>query len=112
MGTPLFGEKPNWRVDSEGRKFTGLHGKTKEEMLAIKAKRSPESYKLGSKKETVSYFYRDIEPVRMPTFEIGMCKKCKQYDIELGDGYCVDCYDKAMEKQSHQKRNELLKNGM
>ena len=98
MGAPLFGEKPKWRVDSEGKKFTGLRGKTKEEIQAIKAKRSPESYKLGSKKETVSYFYNDILPVHMPEFEVGACIRCHNYNIELGDGLCISCYDSLCDK--------------
>ena len=35
MGAPLFGEKPKWKLDSEGRKMTGLRGKTKEELRAL-----------------------------------------------------------------------------
>ena len=118
MGAPLFGARAKYKVDAEGKNLTGLRGKTKEELKAIvdrRKERNPDSYKSGSTREGSSYFYNDIVEVRMPTFTIGVCrnnKKCKQYDVELGDGYCIDCYDKAMEKQSNQKRNEILQNGL
>jgi len=98
MGAPLFGEKPKWKLDVEGRKMTGLRGKTKEERKAIQAKRDPASYKTGSTKEGSSYFYNDLVEVRMPEFTSGICRKCNTYTEYLGDGHCVNCFDRIMEK--------------
>jgi len=43
----------------------------------------------------------DYDNVYLPTHTVGVClnvKKCKNgvkppYKVDLGDGYCVDCYD-------------------
>ena len=101
MGAPLFGKKSNYKVDAEGKNLTGLRGKTKEELRAIVEKRKardPESWKTGSTKEGSSYFYNDLQAVTMPEFEIGACIRCHKWDIELGDGLCMTCYDSLCDK--------------
>ena len=91
-------ETPNWKRDADGKYRTGLHGKSIEELAAIRAKRSPDSFKTGSKKDTDDYFYHDLPPVHMPEFEIGACIRCHNWDIELGDGLCIECYDSLCDK--------------
>ena len=107
MGAPLFGKKSNYKVDAEGKNLTGLRGKTKEERKAIQAKRDPASYKTGSTKEGSSYFYNDLQPVTMPEFEIGACIRCHNWDIELGDWLCIDCYDSLCEKNGARFNKKL-----
>ena len=46
---------------------------------------------------------RDIEEVHLPVHTIGVClnsKNCKNYKTDLGDGYCVDCFDKGKNRLS------------
>ena len=42
------------------------------------------------------------EHVRLPQSTVGLCKnygKCRSFDIELGNGYCVSCWDKGFDTQ-------------
>jgi len=37
-------------------------------------------------------------PVRLPTETIGVCDRCHQI-AELGDGFCLKCWDKGASKK-------------
>ena len=49
------------------------------------------------------HYTRHIDTdVYLPVHTIGVClnsRNCKNYRTDLGDGYCVDCFD--MGKNSH-----------
>ncbi len=45
--------------------------------------------------------YKLIPKIALPDSSIGDCKNwssCGQRQVELGNGYCVSCYDRGLEK--------------
>jgi len=41
---------------------------------------------------------RSIEKVHVPEYSLGECQECGAF-AELGDGLCVQCYDKELGKK-------------
>ena len=44
----------------------------------------------------------NINEVTLPRESFGMCKNqrnCKNYQVVLGNGLCMDCYDKGLENR-------------
>ena len=42
--------------------------------------------------------FEHLEDIPQPEHTVGVCKRwerCKQFNIDLGNGYCVQCWDKG-----------------
>ena len=46
--------------------------------------------------------------VTLPQESFGECrnwKKCRNFDVYLGNGYCAECWDKGMDKRKRNNRD-------
>ena len=52
--------------------------------------------------DRVDTFIYNLAPVILPQEEVGTCKnwkRCRNFKVILGNGYCVDCYDKGLDNR-------------
>ena len=66
--------------------------------------------------------YRRVEPrwnrkdsipeVRLPVATMGHCRnygKCRQFNVELANGYCITCWDKGLDTAEARTEAKALK---
>ena len=66
------------------------------------------------KQQQDSLFYR-LEQIPMPRESFGTCKyvkKCESWNVILGNGICVKCWDRGLDRGHRKSKNRMLEEGV